>query len=189
MLRRTVHTVLGLAIGAISAAAPAAALTIGPGQGIEAPFSLTAPATGANTLTFNLVSVSGVGVTTMTVELYDGATLLGSVSGVSVNGVAAFVDVGSLWTTNAVSTDLASVRAGTIVGRIVVLPDFGAAGALSAQVSNVTSFAVGNGTDDETILPIAGVLSVGEEFAVPEPNGALLLLAGAVALRALRQRP
>ena len=128
MLRRTLHTILGLAIGALSAAAPAAALTIGPGQGIEAPFSLTAPATGANTLTFNLVSVSAVGVTTMTVELYDGATLLGSVSGVSVNGIAAFVDVGSLWTTNAVSTDLASVRAGTIVGRIVVLPDFGAVG-------------------------------------------------------------
>lgn len=187
MLRRTVRAILGLAIGAISAAAPAAALTIGPGQGIAAPFSLTAPATGANTLTFNLVSVSALGVTTMTVELYDGAALLASLSGVPVSGIAAFVDVGSAWTTNAVATDLASVRAGTIVGRILVLPDFGSASALTAQVSEFTSFAVGSSALDSQITPIAGVLGVGEEFAVPEP-GAALLLAGAATLHMLRRR-
>jgi len=185
MLRRTVRAILGLAI---FAAAPAAALTIGPGQGIEAPFSLTAPATGANTLTFNLVSVVAVGVSTMTVELYDGATLLGSVGGVPVSGgIAAFTDVGSQWITNAVSTDLTSVRAGTIVGRILVLPDFGASGALTAQVSEFTSFAVGSSATDTQITPLAGVLSVAEEFPVPEPSAAFLL-AGAAALHTLRRR-
>jgi hypothetical protein len=187
MLRQTVRAILGLAIGAIFAAAPAAALTIGPGQAIEAPFSLTAPATGADTLTFNLVSVSAIGVTTMTVELYDGSTLLASVSGVSVNGIAAFADAGSQWLTNAVSTDLASVRAGTIAGRILVLPDFGLSGALNAQVSEFTSFAVGNSAEDSEITPLAGVLSVGEEFVVPEPAAALLLAAAAT-LHTLRRR-
>jgi hypothetical protein len=186
MLRQTVRAILGLAIGAISAAAPAAALTIGPGQGIAAPFSLTAPAIGANTFTFNLVSVVALGVTTMTVELYDDQTLLASVSGVPVNGIAAFVDAGSQWTTNAVSTDLASVRAGTIAGRILVLPDFGTAGALTALVSDFTSFAVGTSAQDSQITAIAGVLSVGEEFAVPEPKLALLF-AGAALLHALRR--
>jgi hypothetical protein len=186
MLQRSLRAILGLVVGALSAATPAAALTIGPGAGIEAPFSLTAPAAGADTLTFNLVNVSAVGVSTMTVELYDGATLLGSVSGVPVNGVAGFVDAGSLWTTNAVSVDLSSVRAGTIVGRVLVLPDFDAGDVLDAQVSSVTSFAVGHGTDDASITPIAGVLSVGDEFAVPEPAAAALL-ACAAALGMLRR--
>ena len=189
MSKRTVRAILGLAIGAISAAAPAAALTIGPGEAIEAPFSLTAPATGANTLTFNLVSVVAVGVTTMTVELYDGATLLGSVSGVPVSGgVAAFKDGASQWETNAVVADLASVRAGTIAGRILVLPDFGAAGVLTAQVSEFTSFAVGTSVQDTEITPLSGVLSVGEEFVVPEPGTALLLAAAASLHMLLRRR-
>lgn len=188
MLQRTMRAILGgVGLGALAAAAPAAALSIGPGQGIEAPFSLTAPAPAADTLTFNLVSVSAVGVSTMTVELYDGATLLASVSGVPVTGVAGFVDAGSLWTTNAVSADLSSVRDGTIAGRIRVLPDFGGAGSLDAQVSPVTSFAVGHGTDVASIAPIAGVLSVGEEFAVAEPAAALLL-AAAAGLRLRRRR-
>ena len=185
---RTARAILGLAIGAISAAAPAAALTIGPGQGIEAPFSLSAPAAGANTLTFNLVNVTAVAVSTMTVELYDGAALLGSVSGVPVSGgIAAFKDAGSQWTTNAVVVDLASVRAGTIAGRIRVLPDFAGAGALTAEVSAFTSFAVGTSAQDTEITPIAGVLSVGQAFVVPEP-GAVLLLAAAASLHVLRRR-
>jgi len=184
-----VRVVLVSVIGALSAAAPGFALSIGPGQRIEAPFSLTAPATGANTLTFNLVSVAALGVTTMTVELYDGATLLGSVSHVPVNGSVGFVDTGagSQWNTNAVEADLSSVRAGTIAGRIVVRPDFGAASAFSAEVSPFTSFAVGDGTGSNSILPIAGVLNVGEEFVVPEPAAAALLLAGA-AVWLLRRR-
>ena len=187
MLQQTVRAILGLSIGLILGAAPAAALTIGPGQGIEAPFSLSAPATGANTLTFNLVSVAAVGVTTMTVQLFDGAVLLGSVSGVPVNDIAAFTDGASQWTANAAAVDLASVRDGTIVGRIVVLPDFGGAGALTAEVSPFTSFAVGTSAQNREITPIAGVLNVGEEFAVPEP-GVALLLAAAAALHTFRRR-
>ena len=185
---RTVRALLGLAIGALLAAAtPSLALTANPGQAFEAPFSLTGPAAGANTLTFRLVNVAAVGVSTMTVELYDGAMLLASVSGVTVNGIAAFVDAGSLWTMNAVSANLASVRAGTIDGRVRVLPDFVGAGALTADVSAVTSFAVGDGTDVSTITPIAGVLSVGAPHLVPEP-GAVALLGVVAALCAPRLR-
>jgi hypothetical protein len=185
MSKQTVCAIVAVLFGAL--AAPASALGIGPGQGIAAPFSLTRPASGANTLTFNLVSVAAVGVTTMTVELYDGASLLASVSGVPIAGVAAFVDAGSLWATNAVAADLSSLRDGTIDGLILVLPDFTGAGALNAQVSPATSFAVGSGTAPATIVAIAGVLSVGEEFAVPEPSAALLL-AGAAVLHARRRR-
>jgi hypothetical protein len=45
---------------------------------------------------------------------------------------------------------------------------------------------VGHGTDDASITPIAGVLSVGDEFAVPEPAAAALL-ACAAALGMLRR--
>jgi hypothetical protein len=171
----------------LAAAAPSPALTVDPGQGIEAPFSLTGPASGADTLTFRLVNVAAVGVSTMRVELYDGATLLAAVSGVPVNGIAGFVDAGSQWTTNAASADLASLRAGTIDGRVRVLPDFSGAGSLTAEVSAITSFAVGSGTDVATLTPIAGVLSIGAPHLVPEPAAAALLSA-ALVLRVARRR-
>ena len=180
MRQRTVRAILGVAIGAwLGAATPSLALTANPGQALEAPFSLTGPAAGANTLTFRLVNVVAVGVSTMTVELYDGATLLASVSGVPVNGIAAFVDAGSLWTTNAVSANLASIRAGTIDGRIRLLPDFSGPGTLTGDVSLVTSFAVGHGTDDATITPFAGVMNVGTIRLVPEAHTVALLAAAA----------
>ena len=183
------RAVLGLAASAwLAVAAPSAALTVNPGQAFEAPFSLSGPATGANTLTFHLVNVAAIGVSTMTVELYDGATLLASVSGVPVNGIAAFVDAGSLWTENAASADLASVRAGTIDGRVRVLPDFGGASTLAAEVSAVTSFAVGNGTDASTITPLPGLLLVGTPHLVPEPEAAALLSAAAVVCMLRRRR-
>ena len=190
MRQGTVRALFGLVILAwLVAATPSPALTANPGQGIEAPFSLTGPASGADTLTFRLVNVTAVGVSTMRVELYDGATLLAAVSGVPVNGIAAFVDAGSLWTTNAASTDLASVRAGTIDGRVRVLPDFGGAGALTADVSAITSFAVGNGTDVATITPIEGVLSIGDpHLLLPEPGVAVLLGAAAMLYVAQRRR-
>jgi hypothetical protein len=188
MSQGTVRAILGLAAGVwFAAATPGVALTANPGDVLEVPFSLTGPAAGANTLTFHLVNVTAVGVSTMTVELYDGATLLASLSSVAVNGIVGFVDAGSLWTTNAVSTDLASVRAGTIDGRVRVLPDFSGAGAFSADVSSITSFAVGIGTDVATITPIAGVLLVGTPRLVPEPEAAALLTAAA-ALCGFRRR-
>jgi hypothetical protein len=171
------------------AAGPAAALVIQPGEQLEAPFSLSGPASGANTLTFRLTGVSAVDVSTMTVQLFDGATLLASVGSVPVSGIAAFTDTGSLWTTNAVSADLASVRAGTIVGKIVVLPDFLSSSAtLTAGVSLIEniSLTVGNGTGDSTIVPISGVLLVGD--AVPEPGPAALLFA-MLGMAALSARP
>jgi hypothetical protein len=184
MLQRTVPAILGLALWAMSAG-PGWALSLVPGEALEAPFSVTANV--ADTLTFNLVSVDAVGVSTMTVELYDGATLLGSVSGVSVTGVAAFVDAGSLWTSsNQASADLSTLRDGSTTGRIVVLPDFAPATALDASVSEFTSFQVGHGTGLNSLDPIAGVLTVGEGFVVPEP-GAAWLLAGAAALRMRRR--
>lgn len=188
MKQRAVRAVLGLAIGAwLGAATPGLALTANPGQAFEAPFSMTGPATGADTLTFRLVNVTAVGVATMTVELYDGATLLGSVGGVPVNGIAAFVDAGSLWTENAASADLASLRAGTFDGRIRVLPDFNGPGSLTGDVSQVTSFVVGHGSDDATITALSGVLSVGTlRVVVPEPH-TLALLAATAAL-CLRRR-
>jgi hypothetical protein len=179
-MKRTVRAFFGLALWALVAAQPASALTVDPGEVLLAPFSLTAPATGANTLTFRLVSVVSIGVTDLTVELYDGASLLGSVSGVPVNGIAAFVDAGSLWTENAGSTDLSSVRDGSIAGLVRVIPNFSGAGALTADVSSVTSFAVGVGTDDASITPISDVLSIGTASVVPEP-GTLALLATALA--------
>lgn len=189
MGQRRVRAIVGMAIGAwLGAATASLALTANPGQAFEAPFSLTGPATGANTLTFRLVNVVAVGVTTMTVELYDGATLLASVSGVPVNGIAAFVDAGSLWTTNAVSASLASVRAGTIDGRVRMLPDFSGAGALTGDVSLITSFAVGNGTDASTITPLAGVMNVGTLRLVPEPHTVALLAAAAAVFCFRRNR-
>lgn|SRR4030095_15651390 len=183
------RAILGVAASAwLAMATPSAALTVSPGQTFEAPFSLSGPATGANTLTFHLVNVAAVGITTMTVALYDGATLLASVSGVPVNGIAAFVDAGSLWTTNAASANLASVRAGTIDGRMRVLPDFGAATVFTAEVSPITSFAVGNGTGVSTITPLPGLLLVGTPRLVPEPSGAALLSAAAVACAIRRRR-
>jgi hypothetical protein len=181
--------VLGVAASAwLAAATPSAALTVSPGQAFETPFSLSGPATGANTLTFHLVNVVAPGISTMTVQLYDGVTLLASVSGVPVNGIAGFVDAGSLWTTNAASADLASVRAGTIDGRLRVLPDFGAATTFTAEVSTITSFAVGNGTDASTITPLAGLLLVGTPHLVPEPAGAALLSVAAAVCMIRRRR-
>jgi hypothetical protein len=170
-------------------AAPASALVIEPGQVLEAPFTLTGPTGSADTLTFRLVSVSAVDVSTMTVQLYDGATLLGTVTSVPVAGVAGFVDAGSLWTTNAVGTDLSSVRDGSIAGTIRVIPDFLNAGAsLTADVSTITSFAVGFGTDAATIVPLSDVLSVGVASVVPEP-GSAALLGAALTLWVRRRRP
>ncbi len=184
-MQQWLRAMLGLAAWVLLAAAPAGALTVDPGEVLLAPFSLTGPAAGADTLTFRLVNPIALGVSSMTVELYDGATLLGSVTGVPVNDIAAFVDVGSLWTTNAVATNLASVRAGTINGLVRVLPDFTGAGALTAEVSTFTSFTVGHGSDTASITPIAGVLSVGlASVVLPEP-GALALLATALAAACL----
>ena len=188
MQQRAVCAIFGVAIWALLAAAPSRALTVAPGEVLLAPFSMTGTAANTDTLTFRLVSVVALGVSTMTVELYDGATLLGTVSGVGVNGIAAFTDTGSLWTTTAVSADLSSVRAGTINGLVRVLPDFGGAGALTASVSTVTSFTVGHGTDDSSITPIAGVLSVGTATVVlPEP-AALVLLGAALLVGFATQR-
>jgi hypothetical protein len=180
---RAVRWVLALAVLAANAPAPVAALTIGPGEGIEVPFSLTAPAAGADTLTFNLVGVAAVGVATMTVELYDGATLLATVGGVPIAGIAGFVDAGSDWTTNEAPADLTTLRDGTIDGRIRVLPDFAGGGSLTADVSPITSLLVGSGTGAAELLPIAGVLSVGEASTVPEPAFGLLLVAAASRFR------
>lgn len=188
MSRGAARMLLAAALSAwLALPLPAAALTLNPGQVLEAPFSLLGPAAGADTLTFRLVNVSAVDVTTMTVELYDGATLLGSVSNVPVNGIAAFTDTGSLWTENKVSADLASVRAGTIVGRVRVLPDFGPASTLTADVSPITSFAVGHGSNAATITPIADTLVVGTPQLVPEPGAAALLVVAA-ALCGVRRR-
>ncbi len=185
MRQGTVCAILGVAAWAwLAVATPSVALTANPGEMLEVPFSLTGPATGANTLTFRLVNVTAG--STMTVELYDGATLLASVGGVPVNGIAGFVDAGSLWTTNAASANLASVRAGTIDGRVRVLPD--GAGALTADVSSITSFAVGNGTDVASITPIDGVLQIGTPRLVPEPGAAALLSAVAALCGFLRRR-
>jgi hypothetical protein len=184
-MRRTKGgVVLGLVL--LLAASPAAALTIGPGQAIEVPFSLTAPAAGADTLTFNLVGVAAVGVTTMTVELYDGDALLAAASGVPVAGIAGFADAGSDWMANRADADLAPVRDGTIAGRILVLPDFAGAGSLTADVSAFTSLLVGNGTGEATLLPIDDVVSLGVASVVPVPEPALGLLLAAAALRARR---
>jgi hypothetical protein len=161
----------------LATAAPASALSIAPGQVLEVPFSLTAPAAGADTLTFRLAGVVALGVSTMTVELYDGAALLAAVSSVPVAAIAGFVDAGSDWETNHAAADLASVRDGTIDGRIRVLPDFTGAGALTADVSAFTSLLVGNGIAAAELVPIAGVLGVGTPSVVPEPAlGALLAL-------------
>ena len=184
MLQSTVRAISGFVLS-LALASPGWALTILPGQALEAPFSVSANA--ADTLTFNLVSVAPAGVSTMTVELYDGAVLLASLSGVDVNGVAAFVDTGSVWTsTHAVGADLSSLRDGSATGRILVLPDFGPATALTASVSEFTSFRVGHGSGPSSLVEIAGVLTVGEEFLVPEPAAAWLL--AAAALRTLRRR-
>jgi len=186
MRRRMVRAIVALALGAgLGLPSPCPALTIAPGGALELPFSLTAPAPGADTVTFRLVNVVANGVSTLTVRLYDGATLLGSVSGVPVTGIAAFVDAGSLWTTNAVSADLSAVRAGTIAGRLVVTPDFSGAGSLDADVSAVTSLALGHGSDVATLVPASGVLSIGAPHLVPEA-GALALLAPAALLCAFR---
>lgn len=174
-MRRVLRTFPLLAL--LAAAGPASALSIGPGQGIEVPFSLSAPAVGADTLTFNLVGVVALGLSTMTVELYDGATLLAAVNAVPISGIAGFVDVGSAWETNHTAADLTSVRDGTIDGRIRVLPDFPGAGALTAEVSPFTSLLVGNGTDVREIMPISGVAALGEPFIVPEPALGVLLVA------------
>src|SRR5262245_51709218 len=171
MRRRTIGAVLLLAsAGWLAAEAkPVSALTCQPGQALEIPFSMTGTAAGADTLTFRLVNVTATGVSTMTVELWDGALLVAAVSNVPTSGIAGFVDAGSLWTTNAVSAVLDSVRAGTIAGRIRVLPNFDdASSLLTADVSPITSFAVGHGADASTITPIDGVLAIGTARTVPE---------------------
>jgi hypothetical protein len=177
---------LGLVL-ALARATPAAALTIEMGEALEVPFTLTAPATGADTLTFNLVDVVAVGVTSLTVELYDGGALLGAVSGVPVTGIAGFADLASAWLANRADADLTSVRDGTIEGLIRVLPEFAGAGALEADVSAFTSLLVGNGTAPAQLLPIEDVVSVGEPAVVPVPEPALGLLFAAAAL-GLRRR-
>jgi hypothetical protein len=183
-MRRVLGSIGVLAL--LGAAAPAQALTLGAGQGIEVPFSLTAPATGADTLTFNLVGVVALGVSTMTLELYDGTTLLAAVSSVPVSGIAGFAEPGSLWETNHAAADLASVRDGTIDGRIRVLPEFPGAGALTADVSAFTSLLVGTATDVARLEPIAGVVALGDPFVVPEP--ALGVLLASALLRLSRRR-
>jgi hypothetical protein len=176
MRQRAVRAILsGWVLASLFLAAPASALTAHPGQTLEVPFTVSA-ANDANTLTFRLVNVSAVDCDTMTVELYDGTTLLASVSGVPVNGIAGFKDAGSLWTENAVEVVLASIRSGTIVGRIRLVPDFLHSGSeLTADVSPITSLAIGNGTDDATIVPIDGAMLVGSARIVPEPRSLAML--------------
>jgi MYXO-CTERM domain-containing protein len=185
-MQRAMRWMPGLVL-LLASAAPASAFTIEPGEALEVPFTLTGPAAGADTLTFNLVSVVAIGVTTLTVELYDGTTLLATASGVPIAGIAGFADVASGWTTNRADADLASVRDGTIAGRIRVLPNFAGAGVLEADVSAFTSLLVGNGTAPAQLVPIADVVSVGEPSVVPAPEPALGLLLAAAALR-LRRR-
>jgi hypothetical protein len=186
-MRPAMRWMLGLVL-ALASATPAAALTIVTGQALEVPFTLTAPATGADTLTFNLVNVVAVGDVTLTVELYDGGTLLGAVSGVPVLGIAGFADGASAWMTNRADADLTSLRDGTIEGLIRVLPQFVGAGSLDADVSAFTSLLVGNGTGPAELLPVEDVVSVGEPAVVPVPEPALGLLF-AVAALGLRRRP
>lgn len=166
---------------------PAAALSILPGQSYEVPFSLSGPAPTADVLTFNLgPGTTAVGFTGFVVSLYDGNTLLGSLSSAVTDPktLTAFVSSGSLWTTNAVTTDLSSIQDGSINGLIVLTPTFdGSPGAvLDVAFFPATGLVVGQANGSDSLVPLSsGSVIIGTPFALPEP-GALPLLAIAALL-------
>jgi len=171
-----------LALAALLFVGPRAqAHTVGPGQSLLVPFTLSgAGLSAADTLAFLLTNVNAGDATGLTVELYDGATLatatlIGSNVGVSVSEVAAFVHSGSVFAGgNIVPADLSSVRNGTIAGLIRVVPSFSGSDPLTADVSPFTSLIVGIATSPSQIDPTGISVALGTVSVVPEPSVAVL---------------
>jgi hypothetical protein len=202
MRRAPGWTVLGLLL-LLTASAPARALTLAPGQALEIDFSFAAPPVFTvspsvtlppDVLTFRIVlGPATTGASGLDVELFDGATSLGSVSSGLATLIFGFADPASNWPIGLNRTDasLASVVDGTIQGRLRLVPTFGAGGgALEITLAEILTGA----TDAFGGLLVASPSPLASAPRVlPEPAAALLLLLAALPVgrrpRAARPAP
>lgn len=198
--------VLGVcaAVALLGAAGSARSATLLPGEVLEVAFDFTSPAVFVNpssppasvppdVLTFRVVAGTVVGLSGVTVELFDGATGLGSDSDGLAPGIWGFAAASSAWSAslNRVVVDLSSVVDGSIAGLVRLTPHFQAVAGAHLEItfvevlSGVATTTVGGllrASPDPRILSQSVVL-------VPEPAPTLLLLAALAALGARARRP
>ncbi len=159
-------------------AAAASAIPLVPGQSVEIDFSLAGPGVvtiggmpptvlDADAVTIFLSVQDAVGLTGYSVELFDGATSLGSDT-TPVRSIWGFVD-GSLWNLGAIAADLSSVVDGSIDGRLVMTPLFDATPGAGLDVLAATPN-VGYANAANSLLPIDQIPVVGPVRVVPEPD-------------------
>lgn len=198
---RRVVALTGAVAGAVLmglGALPARALTVLPGQAFEVDFSLSSAPQSAlgdvDVLVFQLgAGTVASGVTGYQVELYDGATLLGTHATAGL-ALWSFVSAASPWTVNPLVVELSSVIDGSIAGRLRVIPSFDPV-ATSPSLEVVFFPPPGTGLDTGTSLSDGVTLAdalpaptvhATRVAAVPEPGLLGLLAATGLALRRCR---
>jgi hypothetical protein len=184
-----------LALGFVLASpGPAGALSLLPGETLVLPFSFSEPPvaiTGdVDVVVFDVTLGPSSGLQGFTVELRDGATLLGSQT-TGVQQLWAFTSPGSSFTLNAAPADLDPVRDATIDGSIRLTPHFDAlAVAPGAQLSFPTLSVGRGGSSSSSLVDAEPAPTVGlARVEVAEPaSGALVVLSWGLGAWAARRR-
>lgn len=172
----------------------AAAIPLAPGETLVLPFVFSsppdAPGGEVDAVVFDIGFSGASGLVGFTVELRDGAALLGAQT-TGVQTLWAFTTPGSGFTLNAVSADLDPLRDGTIDGNIRLTAHFDPGAIAPGLDVTFTTLSVGRGGASSSSLvdaePAPTLLAAFVE--VPEPAlGALLALAALSGAAASRGR-
>ncbi len=176
---------LAVAAGFGFGGAAAQALTLMPGKALELQFSfssvpvvpLAPPNDVPDVLTVNLVGTnSAPGVTGWTVELLDGASSLG-LQTTGLQTLWGFAHPTSVWTLNAVSADLTTVRDGSISGIVRFTPTWSTSNPTASFDVSFAGITVGFANAGNSLVPSSPAATV-QALLVPEPALGALLLAG-----------
>jgi hypothetical protein len=164
-------------------------------RGRHAGGSRAAVAGGVDTLTLTLASASSSsGLSSISVSLFDGQTLLGQVTTNASARIFGFPDAGSVWTLNRAipNVDLTSVRGGAIDGHLLVTPVF-TGGAqnpfFDVLLPAFPPIQSGHATQAAGILAASPDPVLGTPQVVPEPGAAALLGLGLLALARVGRPP
>lgn len=170
-IRRAAAAVIAI----IGMAAGAGATTIGPGNALQATFT-TVPNTADMILFFDNTPYASTGTPVITVQLFDGAGLLGTYTGDAFSGFisSVFTSPTSLFTTfSPTQVDFTSINNGSIQGRLLMTVT---GGTITFNVSDlVLSDGLGISSTGYSPRPDVQNISFAVVSDVPEPTSVMLM--------------